>query len=79
MANCRSSASSFPNALSPLPGRIRLRRDPGKQRLAFLENHREAILALDFFTVPTVTFQSLADWVIQQLRDAFPEAGPIAM
>jgi hypothetical protein len=73
--------------------------DPGKQWLAFLHNHREAIVAFDFFSVPTATFQLLycffviaqgrrqilhfnvtryptAEWVIQQLREAFPEAGP---
>jgi hypothetical protein len=67
--------------------------------LTFLRNHREAIVALDFFTVPTVTFHLLyvffvvehsrrkivhfnmtqhptAEWVVQQLREAFPEAGP---
>ncbi|MEX2263406.1 MAG: integrase core domain-containing protein [Bryobacteraceae bacterium] len=67
--------------------------------MAFLQNHREVIVAFDFFTVPTVTFQLLycffvvehgrrkilhfnvtrqptADWVVQQLREAFPEAGP---
>ena len=78
--------------------RIRRRGDPGKRWLAFLQNHREAIVAFDFFTVPTVKFQLLycffvieharrkilhfnvtrhpsADWVVQQLRSAFPEAG----
>jgi len=30
--------------------------DPAKHWLAFLRNHREAIAAMDFFTVPTVTF-----------------------
>jgi hypothetical protein len=30
--------------------------DPVKQLLAFLRNHREAIAAMDFFTVPTLTF-----------------------
>ena len=78
--------------------RIRRRRDPGKQWLAFLQNHRAAIVAFDFFTVPTVTFQLLycffvieharrkilhlnvtrhpsPDWVVQQLRATFPEAG----
>jgi len=67
--------------------------------LAFLQNHREVIVAFDFFTVPTLTFQMLycffviehgrrrilhfnvtrhpsAEWVVQQLREAFPEAGP---
>jgi transposase InsO family protein len=37
--------------------RIRRRGDPGKRWLAFLQNHREAIVAFDFFTVPTVKFQ----------------------
>ena len=39
--------------------RIRHRGDPGQQWLAFLQNHREVIVAFDFFTVPTVTFQQL--------------------
>jgi hypothetical protein len=30
--------------------------DPVKRWLTFLRNHREAIAAMDFFTVPTVTF-----------------------
>jgi transposase InsO family protein len=70
-------------------------RDAAKNWLAFLENHREVIAAMDFFTVPTVTFRLLycffvidhgrrkilhfnvtahptAEWVIQQLREAFP-------
>jgi len=70
-----------------------------KRWLTFLQNHREAIVAFDFFTVPTLTFQLLycffviehgrrkilhcnvtrhptADWVVQQLREAFPEASP---
>jgi hypothetical protein len=29
--------------------------EPAKRWLAFLRNHREAIAAMDFFTVPTVT------------------------
>ena len=80
-------------------GRIRRRGDPAKRWLSFLRNHREAIVAFDFFTVPTVTFQWLycffviehgrrrilhcnvtrhpsASWVVQQLREAFPEATP---
>jgi putative transposase len=32
--------------------RIRRRGDPGKRWLAFLQNHREAIVAFDFFTCP---------------------------
>ena len=39
--------------------RIRRRGDPGKRWLAFLQNHREVIVAFDFFTVPTLTFQLL--------------------
>src|SRR6478736_3582 len=79
--------------------RLRRRGDPAKRWLAFLANHREVIVAFDFFTVPTLTFQLLycffviehgrrrvlhfnitrqptAEWVVQQLREAFPEAGP---
>jgi hypothetical protein len=78
--------------------RIRRRGDPGRRWLAFLQNHREAVVAFDFFTVPTVKFQllycffviqharrrilhfnvtrhPLADWVVQQLRATFPQAG----
>jgi putative transposase len=79
--------------------RVQRRGDPGKGWLTFLTNHREVIAAVDFFTVPTLTFQVLycffviehgrrkilhfnvtrhptAGWVVQQLREAFPEAGP---
>jgi putative transposase len=30
--------------------------DPARRWLAFLRNHRDAIVAMDFFTVPTLTF-----------------------
>jgi putative transposase len=33
--------------------------EPAKRWLAFLRNHQEAIAALDFFTVPTITFGML--------------------
>jgi putative transposase len=33
--------------------------DPAKHWLTFLRNHREAIAAMDFFTVPTLTFEIL--------------------
>jgi len=79
--------------------RTRRRGDAAKKWLAFLQNHREAIVAFDFFTVPTATFRVLycffviehercrilhfnvsrhpsADWVVQQLRETFAEAGP---
>jgi len=81
--------------------RIRRRGDPGRQWLSFLQNHREVTAAVDFFTVPTLTFRLLycffviehgrrcilhfnvtghptAAWVVQQLREAFPEAAHIA-
>ena len=32
------------------------RGDPAKRWLSFLANHREAIVAFDFFTLPTLTF-----------------------
>jgi putative transposase len=69
--------------------------EPAKRWLTFLRNHREAIAAMDFFTVPTITFSVLycffvmshdrrrilhlnvtrhptSDWIVQQLREAFP-------
>jgi putative transposase len=62
----------------------------------FLQNHREVIAAMDFFTVPTLTLRVLycffvikhgrrrilhfnvteqptGSWIVQQLREAFPE------
>ena len=33
--------------------------EPARHWLAFLRNHREAIAAMDFFTVPTLTFRVL--------------------
>jgi len=33
--------------------------EPAKRWLAFLRNHREAIVAMDFFTVPTIRFDLL--------------------
>jgi hypothetical protein len=77
--------------------RVRGRGDPGKNWLTFLENHREVTVAIDFFTVPIITFQLLycrfvihhgrrkilhfnitrhpnAEWTLQQLREAFPDA-----
>ena len=43
--------------------------DPGQRWLAFLSNHREAIAAMDFFTVPTLTFRVLyAFFVIEHHR-----------
>jgi putative transposase len=79
--------------------RVQRRGDPGKRWLTFLQNHREVMVAFDFFTLPTLTFQLLycffviehgrrkilhfnvtrhptAEWVVQQLREAFPEAAP---
>lgn len=35
------------------------RNDPHKHWLAFLANHREVIVGMDFFTVPTLTFRLL--------------------
>jgi hypothetical protein len=39
--------------------RIQRRGDPSKKWLAFLQNHKGVIVAFDFFTVPTLTFQLL--------------------
>ena len=73
--------------------------DARKLWSAFLRNHREVITAMDFFTVPTLTFHVLycffvieqgrrrilhfnvtehptGPWIVQQLREAFPESCP---
>ena len=48
--------------------RLRRRGDPAKHWLAFLANHREVIVAFDFFTVPTLTFQLLYCFFVIGLR-----------
>jgi putative transposase len=40
-------------------GTSSVRPDLAERWLAFLRNHREAIAAMDFFTVPTLTFSVL--------------------
>ena len=39
--------------------RIQRRGDPAKKWLALLRNHRKAVVAFDFFAVPTATFRVL--------------------
>jgi len=39
--------------------RIRRREDPAKRWLAFLQDHRKAIVACDFFAVPGIAFKLL--------------------
>ena len=47
--------------------------DAAKKWLAFLHNHREAIVAFDFFTVPTATFRVLyCFFVIEHERRRIP-------
>ena len=73
--------------------------DAPKLWSAFLRHHREAIAAMNFFSVPTLTFRVLycffviehgrqrilhfnvtehptVPWMVQQLRQAFPESCP---
>ena len=50
--------------------RIRRHPDPGQRWLAFLQNHREGIVAFDFFTVPTVIFQVLYCFSSSSMDDA---------
>ena len=51
--------------------RVRRRDDPGKSWLAFLANHREAIVAMDFSTVPTLSFKLLYGFFVN--RTSGPE------
>jgi putative transposase len=50
-----SSERTISRWMKPAP------RDPNRAKgwLAFLRNHRNAIAAMDFFTVPTITFGGL--------------------
>ncbi len=48
--------------------RLPRRGDPGTRWAAFLANHREAIVAFDFFTVPTLTFQLLSCFFVIEHR-----------
>jgi hypothetical protein len=44
--------------------RIECQGDPGNKWPAFVRNHREAIVALDFFTVPRAMFQVLYSFFV---------------
>ncbi len=48
--------------------RVPRRGDPASRWSAFLANHREAIVACDFFTVPTLTFQLLSCFFVIEHR-----------
>jgi len=48
--------------------RLPRRGDPGTRWAAFLANHREVIVACDFFTVPTLTFQLLSCFFVIEHR-----------
>jgi putative transposase len=48
--------------------RVPRRGDPPSRWSAFLANHREAIVACDFFAVPTLTFQLLSCFFIIEHR-----------
>jgi hypothetical protein len=48
--------------------RVPRRGDPATRWSAFLANHREAIVACDFFTVPTLTFQRLSCFFVIEHR-----------
>jgi putative transposase len=56
MGNSSCSALIFPRTISRWMKRAPRDPNPAKRWLAFLRNHREAIAAMDFFSVPTITF-----------------------
>jgi hypothetical protein len=61
----------------------RRRGDPGKTWLAFPENHRDLFFCHRAPTVPDPELQRQApphaEWIVQQLREAFPEGCPSVM
>jgi len=44
--------------------RVRIRKPPSQTWKSFLQNHAGQIVAIDFFTVPTVTFNILYGFVV---------------
>jgi transposase InsO family protein len=60
MVSCSCSAlMSLQRTISRWMKRAPRDPEPARRWLTFLRNHREAIAAMDFFTVPTITFSSL--------------------
>ena len=55
---------------------VRRRKPPLQSWRAFLNNHAKDLVSIDFFTVPTVTFNVAespgARWTAQQIVEAFP-------
>lgn len=52
--------------------------EPAKRWAAFLSNHREAIAAMEFFTVPTLNSGHLLDRIlteIERLASSIPTCG----
>jgi hypothetical protein len=44
--------------------RVKSRKPPSQTGKSFLQNHAGQIVAIDFFTVPTVTFKVLYGWLV---------------
>jgi len=88
-----------PSTVSRYLWRLSPSDDSRKRWITFLHNHRDVIVAMDFLTVPTLTFRVLycffvikhgrpkilhlnvtdhptGPWIVQQLREAFPESCP---
>jgi hypothetical protein len=59
MPNCRNSASLSLSEAGPVFAPHHSPWRPGAEVAAFLQNHREVLAAMDFFTVPTMTFRVL--------------------
>jgi hypothetical protein len=67
---CERTVSRYIRRLSP-PEQAR------KLWATLLRNHREVITAMDFFTGPTLNVTNTQRaWIVQQLREAFPESCP---
>ena len=50
---------------------VRCRKPPSQTWRTFLENHAKQLVSVDFFTVPTIRFQTLSVFPIP-IRDSFP-------
>src|SRR6185503_6120753 len=69
MVSCGCLASRSPSARcrASCPG-ARPSPEAVRRWMAFLRNHRDAIAAMDFFVVPTMTFRLLSVWSVIEHR-----------
>jgi hypothetical protein len=51
--------------------------EPARRWLSFLRNHREAVAAMDFFRIPTITFHVLYCFFVISHVDGYPSGSDL--